>query len=90
MLKESTLIEDNFVLLKYNTLSTKFLTMENIPSVTFNDLLSQLGGILNLYAGISLVVILELIDLFLRCFGHTCANNVQELKKKEGQQFEIE
>ena len=70
MLKQTTLIEDNFVLLEYDSLSTKFLIKENVAQVTIHDLLSQLGGVLNLYAGISMVLAIELIDFILSFLYH--------------------
>ena len=79
MLKQTTLIEDNFVLLEYDSLSTKFLIKENVAQVTIHDLLSQLGGVLNLYAGISMVLAIELID-FIMSFLYHLFDNTGELK----------
>ena len=79
MLKQTTLIEDNFVFLEYDSMSTKFLITENVALVTIHDLLSQLGGVLNLYAGISMILIVELID-FMLSFLHHWFDNTGESK----------
>ena len=84
MLKQTTLIEDNFVLLEYDSLSTKFLITENVAQVTIHDLLSQLGGVLNLYAGISMVLTVELIDLILSCLYHWFDNTGEVKFSSEG------
>ena len=79
MLKQTTLIENNFVLLEYDSMSTKFLITENVAQVTIHDLLSQLGGVLNLYAGISMILFVELID-FILSFLHHWFDNTEEVK----------
>ena len=84
MLKQTTLIEDNFVLLEYDSLSTKFLITENVAQVTIHDLLSQLGGVLNMYAGISMVLTVELIDLILSCLYHWFDNTGEVKFSSEG------
>ena len=42
------------------------------PELGFAAYLSQLGGTLNLYAGITVVVIIELVEMFYRILGDCC------------------
>ena len=57
-------------LIKQNFLTVNILTQENMleykddPKLTLPAFVSQLGGALNLWAGITVVVIVELIEFF--------------------------
>ena len=59
----SRLIENNFVKLTIKFGDRPFLAYESEAAMNVYNLLSNLGGILNLYAGITFVLVFELIEL---------------------------
>ena len=53
--------------LRYSIFYTnRFLTTTQVPKFQLADLFSKVGGILNLWAGITVVLLLELIEFILR------------------------
>lgn len=64
LLRETDLIEDNFAKVSVYLSTTNIVVYRDKPSTTLTDLLASLGGTLNLYSGISLIIIVEIIDLF--------------------------
>ena len=63
LMSSTTLMEDNFIKVELFVKTDIVMTTEEVAKTTNFQLLSQLGGILNLYSGISLIVILELLEL---------------------------
>lgn len=64
--RTSTLIEDNFIKITVTATSLHFLTYEGVPAFTTTFLLSSLGGTLNLYAGITIIFLVEILEFILR------------------------
>ena len=64
LLQETTLIEDNFIKLSVYLSSLDLVTVSDHVEVSSYDLLAKIGGTLNLYSGISFILIVEFIDLF--------------------------
>ena len=56
-------IRKNF--LKFTILANQesFTVIEDMPKLTVTELFSQIGGILNLYSGITMLVLVELLEL---------------------------
>ncbi len=63
LLKQTTLIEDNFAKVSVYLSTTNIVVYRDKPTTTLTDLLASLGGTLNLYSGISCIIIVEIIDL---------------------------
>ena len=61
---KTTLIQDNFAKIDVFLASLTVFTMIDSAKMSVTDLFSSLGGTLNLYSGITFVVIIELIELF--------------------------
>ena len=70
MLRESSLIDDNFVKLTINFNTAHVQSVTAKPKMTASSFLSLLGGIFNLYAGISFVLVFELIEFCARLARH--------------------
>ena len=64
LLDKTTLIQDNFAKIDVFLASLTVFTMIDSAKMSVTDLFSSLGGTLNLYSGITFVVIIELIELF--------------------------
>ena len=63
IMDKTTLIEDNFVKITSSLRSMDASVMEDKPLWTLTTLMSQIGGVLNLYSGISLIVVVECMEL---------------------------
>ena len=63
LLQQSTLIEENFAKISISLSADNVVILEDKPKMTLTDLFASLGGILNLYSGISFVLAIEVIDL---------------------------
>ena len=65
------LIMKNFASININFNLKEIVVYKEVPQYTFSSFIGQIGGILNLYSGISFVVIIELLDFvcsFFRSF----------------------
>ena len=62
------LIMKNFASININFNFKEIVVYKEVPQYTFSSFIGQLGGILNLYSGISFVVIIELLDFFCSFF----------------------
>ena len=65
------LIMNNFASININFNLKEIVVYKEVPQYNFSSFIGQLGGILNLYSGISFVVIIELVDFvcsFFRSF----------------------
>ncbi len=71
LLQNVNLIENNFA--KFNFIPSAFhiVKFEDIPKTKLVDVISNLGGTLNLYSGITLLVIIEIIELTWKIFTGT-------------------
>ena len=82
LLHKSTIIEDNFLKLSVYLSSIDVVTVRDHVGVTPYDLLAKIGGILNLYSGISFILIVEVIDLIYNILFSFDEKNVTEDNKK--------
>ena len=82
LLRQSTIIQDNFLKLSVYLSSIDVVTIRDHVGVTLNDLLAKIGGTLNLYSGISFILIVEAIDLIYNILFSRGKNNPAEDSKK--------
>ena len=66
LLKETTLIEENFAKVSVHVANSNLVIIKDKPGMSLTDLAASLGGTLNLYSGISCILIVEVIDLLYR------------------------
>ena len=66
LLKEMRLLEDNFLQLSL-LLDCDVITYTHKESVTVSSVMGSLGGILNLWVGMTFVTVMEIVD-FCVCF----------------------
>ena len=78
MLRDTTLIEDNFARVDFYLGSTTLVTMTDTKKYSQTDLFSTLGGTLNLYSGITFVIIIELFELLFLIFYRKSAEKKQQ------------
>ena len=64
MLLKQDIIQRNFARIQIKLDFSKIYIYKDVPTFTFTSFVSSLGGLLNLYSGISCVVFIEIIDLF--------------------------
>ena len=60
------LIESNFLQIVITSVQPTVIKMSDVEQMTFVSFMCQLGGVLNLYAGITMVVLVEVIELLIR------------------------
>ena len=65
-MKQLSLIEDNFVKISIEANSLDVMSYETVPSMTVSSMLSSVGGALNLYAGLTIIFIFEIIEFFFK------------------------
>ncbi len=68
LLKQTDLIEGNFAKISVYLTTTSIVVIEDKQSISLTALFGSLGGTLNLYSGISFIVVIELVDLFYNIF----------------------
>lgn len=61
-------------IINYNEFS--YTSIEEMPEITFETLLANIGGQLGLFIGISLLSLIELLELFLHILLITCKHRV--------------
>ncbi len=62
------LVKDNFVMIKIQFDLNSILVYKDVQQFTFTSFLSAFGGLLNLYSGVSFVILIEIADFILSCF----------------------
>ena len=70
IMQDDHLIENNFLKMRFLLKGTSVTFLEEEPAITFSTMLCLLGGILNLYSGVSLVVAVEILELFYHLLLH--------------------
>ncbi len=78
LLKQTDLLKENFVKFTYMFRPNKLSMLADVKQITFNDLISDLGGVLNLYVGISLLVFVEFIDILVNGLYHCCVTRPKD------------
>ena len=87
MLHQTSLIEDNFAQVDLYLGSTKLVQMTDHAKYSTTDLFSNLGGTLNLYSGITFVIVIELFELLFLIFYNI--KKEKEKKKKNNKNMVI-
>ena len=59
-------IKSNFVIIRPHMFSHRYITLGCAPAITSLSLISHIGGALNLWSGLSLIVIVEMLEVVLR------------------------
>ena len=59
-------IKSSFVVIRSHLFNHRYITIGSAPAITSTSLISEIGGALNLWSGISLVVIVEVLEVVLR------------------------
>ena len=72
------LIRSNFVDLTVSLKDYKYIALRDTPKVSFEGLISQLGGTLNLWSGISAIIAIEIIEFIYRLILSLCSSNKKE------------
>ena len=67
-LRMSRLISQHFVALQMYLDETTMMEYVDHPQLSFIGFISQLGGALNLWAGITVVVVIEVVELIFELF----------------------
>ena len=75
-LKETNLIEDNFLKVHVIWHQYIFPSFVDEPKFTMAGILAQLGATLNLYAGITLILLFEILELVYN-IGYAMCNTVE-------------
>ena len=63
LLKASNIIQKHFAKVRLSLNGLEFLVVEEKPQMSLTGLMSMVGGILNLYNGVSLIVLVEVLEL---------------------------
>ena len=77
MLQEDTLIEENFLQISILNTQTTVLRLYDVYQMPLISFIGQLGGVLNLYAGITVVVLVEILEFITRLV-HPCVKRLVE------------
>lgn len=88
--KSIQLIEDNFVKITILANSQYFFSYESIPSLSATVLLSSLGGTLNLYAGITMIFIFEVLEFTLRLISKCLFEEEEQENSKSVTKIQIQ
>ena len=83
MLRSSSLIEDNFVKVELLFSSKPVVAFESKEALSGISFLSLLGGTLNLYAGITFVLLFEVVELLVKL----CENGYKRYKERRQNQI---
>ena len=59
-------IAENFLEVSYHLSDHRYMRMRDVPMTSIADVCSKVGGILNLYSGLTVIVVLEIVELFYR------------------------
>ena len=82
LIRETSLIEDNFARVDFYLGSHTLVNMKDTKKYTNTDLFSTLGGTLNLYCGITFIIVIEIFELIFRVFYRKRAEKKEKIKKK--------
>ena len=67
LLEESDLIRNNFLILEIEMSHTQRVAhYTDVPAVTLENFIGSLGGILNLWVGLSFITIVEIVELVVK------------------------
>ena len=83
------IIEHNFLEVSYTLSDHRYLKLVDVPKTFLADLCSQIGGILNLWSGITILVLLEVIELscrMLKNWGENLPIPRRSLRRRNNEQ----
>ena len=85
ILHSREVVSRNFLRVDIYLGSAKVDVFEDVPTLTLVTLISNLGGTLNLFAGITIVIIVEILDLLLTMLSCDCSrvDITEEFKDKD-------
>ncbi len=63
---DASIVRENFLKVTFYLGDNKYLSLEDSPKVTSSNLISQLGGSLNLWSGITMILFVEIIEFMIR------------------------
>ena len=66
ILLSQRLVDENFLRISFYLNSYTYLVLSEVPQLTLSSFASQLGGALNMWSGITVVVVIEVVELFVR------------------------
>ncbi len=84
MIAKSNLITKNFLHLSVEFQSDSVMEIKELPVMTWEGLAGSVGGILNLWIGVTFLTLIELVDLLISIFQGVISisdNKVLEVKK---------
>ena len=70
------LIKRNFAKVRIKLDLGEIVVFKEIPQFTFTSFIGALGGILNLYSGISFLIVIELADFFINMCKRNCFDKI--------------
>lgn len=77
------LMRKNFLIFSVELGDYRYMQMEDVPKLTVTNLLSQLGGTLNLWAGITVIVIVEIIEMLVKLVPNNKVKTGSEVESKK-------
>ena len=85
ILTAESLVRGNFVKISMTMKGSRYTELKDIVKTDLPGLMSQLGGILNLYSGITVFFIIEILECFYRiltnCSGNDQVTHVESISK---------
>ena len=74
----------NMALVQLRRAGNSYYIVEDIKSMTVSDFLAKIGGTLNLWSGITVFVVVEMLDLIIRLLSSTLrGSEVKTVKQKQ-------
>ena len=74
----------NMALIQLRRASNSYYIVEDIKSMTVSDFLAKIGGTLNLWSGITVFVVVEMVDLIIRLLSSTLrGGKAKTVKEKQ-------
>ncbi len=87
------LVDNNFAKISISLGSFTVTEFEDFEKITFSSFLAQLGGVLNLWSGITVVILLECIDWAAKIWlekSKRCEEKTKTIKVKESPRSDIQ
>ena len=80
-LYKSKLIEENFVQVEFVPQYLVYLELIEVPRYTISSMVGTLGGGLNLWTGVTVLVFIEICETFMRIVKRACGGNKTDENK---------
>ena len=86
MLENTDFIQPNFAKIRVVSSTMNTVTeYHDVPAVTFESFVGSLGGILNLWVGLSFITVIEIVELILNLFSNSEKMKNSKLVNVSGQ-----